>query len=313
MLSSAPQPQDLEGNSYAVAANDLASFSTYSSFYGCTNGFFLYYDQRFFEGLKGLVTLAVIGNPSTGQSLTLPRLKSKMRNGRTTYLLGYDPISKEFKVLSSAYQWVKNVWISVDCHVLTLGTRRLSWRKVQCCIPHWHSGKCICICGVLYYLTVSGTDVSDPMVVCFDLRTEKFSCVKFVGISSKAKPASQTLVNFDGKLGLLMSENFNCVYGGSKSFELWVLRDAAKHEWSVHVYMLPLLWGDVVTATMCIAGMVGTNEIVLSACKPDVHSYVIYYNVESKTITKVGVQGIEAFQGKYVDIGLNYVENVKLL
>ena len=57
--------------------------------------------------------------------------------------------------------------------------------------------------------------------------------------------------------------------------------------------------------TMCIDGMVGTNEIVLSACNRDVHSYVIYYNVESKTITKVGVQGIEAFQGKECEASLS--------
>ncbi|CAN7063334.1 unnamed protein product [Brassica rapa subsp. trilocularis] len=56
--------------------------------------------------------------------------------------------------------------------------------------------------------------------------------------------------------------------------------------------------------------MVGTNEIVLSACNRDVHSYVIYYNVESKTITKVGVQGIEDVD---IRLTLNYVENVKLL
>ena len=99
-----------------------------------------------------------------------------------------------------AYQCVKNVCISVDCHVLTLGTKRLSWRKVQCCIPHWPTPKSICIGRVLYYKTVSGTADSYSMVVCFDLRTEKFSCVKFSGISSKAKPASQTLVNYNGKL-----------------------------------------------------------------------------------------------------------------
>ena len=49
-----------------------------------------------------------------------------------------------------------------------------------------------------------------------------------------------------------MSEDFSCVYGGSKSFELWVLRDAAKHEWFTHVYVLPLLWKDVVTETPCV-------------------------------------------------------------
>ncbi|KAH0887433.1 hypothetical protein HID58_063529 [Brassica napus] len=181
MFSSVPQPQNPEGNSYAVSADHLAPFSTYSRFVGFTNGFFLYYDERLFDGLKGLVT------PSTGQSLTLPRLKWRVRrNGRRSHLLGYDPIAKEFK----------------------------------------------------------------------------FSCVKFSGISSKAKPASQTLVNYNGKLGLLMSEDFSCVYGGSKSFELWVLRDAAKHEWFTHVYVLPLLWKAVVTDTMCFDGMVGTNEIV---------------------------------------------------
>ncbi|CAF1872944.1 BnaC04g49820D [Brassica napus] len=209
MFSSVPQPQNPEGNSYAVSADHLAPFSTYSRFVGFTNGFFLYYDERLFDGLKGLVT------PSTGQSLTLPRLKWRVRrNGRRSHLLGYDPIAKEFKVLSMAYQ------SNVAYHI-----------------------------GLLPSLYAS-------------VVTEKFSCVKFSGISSKAKPASQTLVNYNGKLGLLMSEDFSCVYGGSKSFELWVLRDAAKHEWFTHVYVLPLLWKAVVTDTMCFDGMVGTNEIV---------------------------------------------------
>ncbi|KAH0930201.1 hypothetical protein HID58_015928 [Brassica napus] len=42
-------------------------------------------------------------------------------------------------------------------------------------------------------------------------------------------------------------------------------------------------------------------------------SYVIYFNVERKTITKVGIQGMEAFQGKRLDTHLNYAENVKLI
>ncbi|KAF3554797.1 hypothetical protein F2Q69_00018034 [Brassica cretica] len=96
MFSSVPQPQNPEGNSYAVSADHLAPFSTFSDCGG--------------ERL----------------SLTLPRLKWRVRrNGRRSHLLGYDPIAKEF--------------------------------KVQCCIPHWPTPKSICIGGVLYYKTVSGT------------------------------------------------------------------------------------------------------------------------------------------------------------
>ncbi|WZZ56007.1 hypothetical protein YC2023_056114 [Brassica napus] len=177
MFSSVPQPQNPEGNSYAVSADHLAPFSTYSRFVGFTNGFFLYCDERLFDGLKGLVT------PSTGQSLTLPRLKWRVRrNGSRSHLLGYDPIAKE---LSMAYR------SNVAFHI-----------------------------GLL------------PSLYASVVFTEKFSCVKFSGISR------------------------------SKSFELWVLRDAAKHEWFTHVYVLPLLWKAVVTDTMCFDGMVGTNEIV---------------------------------------------------
>ena len=41
--------------------------------------------------------------------------------------------------------------------------------------------------------------------------------------------------------------------------------------------------------------------------------YVIYYNVKSMTIRKVGIQGLEAFEGERINTYLNYVENVELL
>ncbi|KAH0886667.1 hypothetical protein HID58_062763 [Brassica napus] len=121
------------------------------------------------------------------------------------------------------------------------------------------------------------------MVACFDLRSEKFSFVNF----SRAMPSSTTLVNYNGKLGLLMSGDLGD-FG-----DIAIL--------------------DVAARNMCIAEMVGVNEIVLAPWFQNVPSYVIYFNVERKTITKVGIQGMEAFQGKRFDTYLNYVENVKLI
>lgn len=46
-------------------------------------------------------TVLVICNPSTGQSLPLP--KSKKGSSWESNFLGYDPIDKKFKVLASTY------------------------------------------------------------------------------------------------------------------------------------------------------------------------------------------------------------------
>ncbi|KAL0740653.1 hypothetical protein Bca4012_082166 [Brassica carinata] len=306
---SSPQPENPQENSYVVASNPLACFPRSNGFYGCTNGFFCYGANRILKGLKKPVRVPVVCNPSTGQSLTMPRLNSKKKYGVQSYL-GYEPIAKEFKVLSMNKLLVSGEWTSVEPQVMTLGTKKLSWRLVECCVPHLPSSKWICISGVLYYADRAAGSLENSMVVCFDLRSEKFSSVKF----GKAMPDSTTLVNYGGKLGLLMSGDSNDVTRASTSFELWVVRDAAKHEWSKHVYVLPPSWENVVAAEiMYIAGMVGVNEIVLAPWFQREPYYVIYYNVERKTITKVGIQGLEAFQGKSFHTYLNYVQNVKLL
>ncbi|RID66840.1 hypothetical protein BRARA_D01955 [Brassica rapa] len=272
-----PQPENPEENSHVVASNHLACFPSSYELFGCTNGFLCYGAKRILEGRINPAYVPVICNPSTGQSLILPTLKSRMRFGIESYL-GYEPIAKEFKVLSMESSYVSGH--SVRHQVLTLGTKKLSWRLVECCIPHRSSSQWICISGVLYYAARAVGSSVNSMVVSFDLRSEKFSSVKF----GKAMPDSTTLVNYDGKL-----------------------------EWSKHVYVLPSSWEDVVSEDMCIAGMVGVNEIVLAPWSQRVPSYVIYFNVERKTITKVGIQGPEAFTGKRFYTYLNHVENVKLL
>ncbi|CAN6968958.1 hypothetical protein Bca4012_033733 [Brassica carinata] len=292
-------------NSYVVATNHITRSPGYYKLFGCTNGFFCYGAK---QGRNKPVLVTVICNPSTGQSLTLPRLNSKEKYRVESYL-GYDPIAKQFKVLSLCDDGKEH-------RVLTLGTKKQSWRLVECCIPHCSSGKWICISGVLYYIaTESGSSSRESMVVCFDLsRSEKFSSVKLLGDFSKALPHSATMINYNGRLGLLTSSEHSWYVSRScKSFKLWVLRDAAKHEWSKRVYVLPPLWKDVVVGDMYIAGMVGTNEIVFTPSYQRVPYYVIYYNVKSKMIRKVGIHGMEAFEGERINTYLNYVENVELL
>ncbi|KAJ4903432.1 F-box protein [Raphanus sativus] len=129
--------------------------------------------------------------------------------------------------------------ISRQHRVRTLGTKYLSWRLVECCVPHFSSNKWICISGVLYYTAAHIFSSFSSMLVCFDLRSEKLSFVNFMETFNGAMHHSTITVNYNGKLGLLMSRYSPDVSRASTSLELWVLQDAAKHEWSKHVYVLP--------------------------------------------------------------------------
>ncbi|KAL0740657.1 hypothetical protein Bca4012_082170 [Brassica carinata] len=214
---SSPQPENPEENSYVVAANRLACFPRSYGFFGCTSGFLGYGAKRIFdltESGKNPVYVPVICNPNTGQSLTLPRLKSRKRFGLESYL-GYEPIAKQLKVLSMEISLV-----SMKHKVLTLGTQKLSWRLVECSIPHSPSRKWICISGVLYYAASVNSYSLNCMVVCFDLRTEKFTVINFMETFNRALPGSTNMVNYGGKLGFLMSGDSHDVTRASTSFEL---------------------------------------------------------------------------------------------
>ncbi|CAH8260070.1 unnamed protein product [Arabidopsis lyrata] len=178
---------------------------------------------------------------------------------------------------------------------------------IQCCKPHVPHGSEICINGVLYYTTVEKESLMVTTVVCFDISSEKFSFMKVTETFNRDLPRSTTMINYNGKLGLLMAEDF----------ELRVLEDAGKHEWSTHVYMLPPLWKNLVgeETNLRFLGLKGTNEIVLSCKYPSTFmpSYVFYYNIERNTIRRLQIQGMEEFNGKRCYIYLNHVENIKLI
>ncbi|KAL0801149.1 hypothetical protein Bca101_056325 [Brassica carinata] len=295
-------------------------------------------DRSYYEGcfvpVNGLVCLPhlleskkrvpMICNPSTGQSFVLPKVRTKGCDMVYSYLV-YDPVGKEFKLFSMTAR----VYGSCEEHqVLTLGTRKLSWRMIECSVSvRYAQFNGICIDGVLYYIGALNGPPWGHGIVCFDVRSEKF---KFVNKAEDMELWSgTTLVNYKGKLGVLLS--FGYITQDSEYFELWVLIDAEKHEWSKHVCVLPPLWKNIVSDTMLeFVGMTSRGEIVMSTCYLSNPFYVYYYNIEDNTITRVEVQGMEAFmkdntvtsiesQGMdafvycRVHISLSHVEDVKLM
>ncbi|XP_019094603.1 PREDICTED: putative F-box protein At1g53360 [Camelina sativa] len=127
------------------------------------------------------------------QSIFLPSVKA---SGITESYFGFDPISKQFKVL--CITWSRDG--TPDTHrILTLETGiKRRWRTIQDpVLPHDSMDYNICINGVLYY----GATFPDgcSKMVCFDFRFEKFS---FVKLHKDIVPNRRLqLFNCKGKLG----------------------------------------------------------------------------------------------------------------
>ncbi|KAG7573306.1 F-box associated domain type 3 [Arabidopsis suecica] len=278
------------------------------------NGLLCLRHECILKGRKKPVWGSVICNPSTGQSLPLPRMKTRRSFGGKSFF-GYDPIQKLFKVLSMTLPYGIYNGNCEEYQVLTLGTGKLSWRLIECCRPHFPVYNEVCINGVLYYLACVNGFLE--VVVYFDFGSEKFRFMKVMeNFSGAVRPGNvnTTLINYNGKLGLLMSGGLGCDNRISGSIELWVLEDPEKHEWSKHIYVLPPLWRNVVgEAELDFVGMIGTNEIVLSQRCLYERSYIFYYNITRNTIVKVEIQGMELFERSRLHTFLNHVENVKLM
>ncbi|KAG7573240.1 F-box-like domain superfamily [Arabidopsis suecica] len=299
---STPQPQNPDESSSSLAA----TYHMKIPFGGTCHVFSPIHGLSFIRDEQTFKLVSVICNTSTGQTLTLPKPKTRKRIYITSYF-GYDPLGKRFKVLSMT----QKDGISNEHQVLTLGTKKPSWRMIECCIPHHPTSDGICINGVLYYQASVNISSSISMIVCFDVRSEKFNFIKVMEPFTRVRVA--TLVNYNGKLALVTSERSSYICERRRRFEMWVLKDPEKHEWSKYVYELSHLWQCVLAEKLLnFVGVNGsTNEIVFMPVHPSDPFYVLYYSLERNTNRVVEIQGMGAFKGYLprVHIFLDHVED----
>lgn len=98
-------------------------------------------DKHILEAKKE--TVRVFFNPSTRESLILPKVKTRNVTAVMKTSLGYDPNDKKFKVLLSMTSKDFRKDKFEEKQVLTLGTG--TWRMFECCIPHYYVFQEICI------------------------------------------------------------------------------------------------------------------------------------------------------------------------
>ncbi|XP_023632626.1 putative F-box protein At1g20657 [Capsella rubella] len=316
---SSPKPRD---DSSPLAVSFHKSFPINRPFDICRPVSGFVYGFNYHKTSTGrTVSVPLICNPSTGQSWTLPSVKTN-RTIITSYF-GYDPIDKEFKVLCMTQSYLGEFG---EQKVLTLGTgKKLSWRKIKCDMQHFpcpvegepnhhyplYDG--ICIDGVLYYLgMVRGDADGFPDIICFDIKSEKFSYVKKThGMErNSGSVLEQTLVNYKGKIAKFQPkfDEHGTILTG---IQLYVLEDAEKHQWSSYIYVMPPPWKSIVEETkLRFVGTSDTGEIVLSPYNISDSSYLLSYDPERNTLTKVGIKGMEALKPHKSYAFLDHVENV---
>ncbi|CAF1824288.1 BnaC04g12790D [Brassica napus] len=103
------------------------------------------------------------------------------------------------------------------------------------------------------------------MLVCFDVRSEKYS---FVTLMESGK-YDATLISFQGKLASVRSSATTFLSGTSTSFEMCILEDPEKHEWSKRIFNLPPMWKEAAAGEyLGFVGVTVTNEVVISPLFP---------------------------------------------
>ncbi|ESQ30039.1 hypothetical protein EUTSA_v10012287mg, partial [Eutrema salsugineum] len=292
---SSPQPQKLDDNSSLVLTRYHVhhTHNIFPSKIGSPlGGFFC----RLYE------KTVFICNPVTGESISLLKTESKSLDVFMKPFLGYDPIDKQFKVLC-----ISIIDASDEHKILTLENGKHLWRDIECIEPHYPKSSGICLDGVLYYTAGVDRKFMVTMIVCFDIRFEKFSFIKID--KDSLMNSSCTLIDYKGKLGALQ---FTLSY--PKRLEFWLLEDAEKCTWSTNIYTFPSFTQNFVNRTgLAIVGMTDSGEVVLSPHVITDPFYIYYYDLKSNGFTRVQIKGLELFKTKRVNISLDYSENLKFM
>ncbi|XP_010489757.1 PREDICTED: putative F-box protein At3g10790 [Camelina sativa] len=261
---------------------------------------------EFFPPVRGLLCClndnnrVMIGNPTTCQFITLPRVQT-VRKG-ISYFFGYDPVNGEYKVLcmTASRNGTASDVVSQEHQVFTLGARSKKWRKIECKHPHYTSPRTegLCSNGFVYYLAWIQLDLS---LICFDVRSEKFSLIELPKGGNV-----QYLSHYGEKIVAA-----NLLVTGT--LDLWVLEDASKPHWSEISIVIPS-WTDSYGQFefFILRGRLGNGELVLAPVFVTDPFFILCYDLKESKARKIQMEGIGTHLMR-INVYLDHVESPMVL
>ncbi|XP_013637516.1 PREDICTED: F-box protein At1g30790-like [Brassica oleracea var. oleracea] len=239
----------------------------------------------------------IICNPSTRQVITF-HCKA---NGTC---LGYDPVDDQFKaltLLTSRYDLIHNPSLMCMHEVITLGRGGRVVSRTQVTSPPYRRMTVgLCINGFIYYgaSVPNQTEASPPppVFVCFDVRNERILSFITTPKDVLVWKGFTSLIEYKGKLAVVVP----ICLGGASSFDrfnLWILEDVTKHEWSGQSFELPssLPFTLGMGERMISQGTNKAGEIIFSpSTLPDRAQpfYVFFFNPDTKSTRRVRIHGV---------------------
>ncbi|AEC06248.1 F-box associated ubiquitination effector family protein [Arabidopsis thaliana] len=251
-------------------------------------------------------TKAMIGNPSTGQFVSLLR-------GERTYYLFLDMIQlmictkccarRQLNVDHHVFNWEGPMWeesMSEEHQVFTLGAKQ-KWRMLECKYTHRHYPRSQGICwnGVVYYLASFNDKRS---LMSFDLRSEDFNVIKL--LKNHKLQEYGKLVDHTGKITIMC-------HASNGLLDLWVLEDANKGEWSTAAAVIPSIEDLVGNREHVFSGILGIGEIILVPLLPPNTFFFLCYDPKEKNARKVVIESIG--EAAHVRVFFDYVESHMVL
>ncbi|CAH8279476.1 unnamed protein product [Arabidopsis lyrata] len=219
----------------------------------------------------------IVCNPSTRQVITLP-----IKGPRAS--LGYDPVGEQFKVLNLVSS--PDMYLGFLVHeVITLGGGGEESRNQVTTAPYYPVTKGLYINGSIYHGAWAPRLRMDPVIVCFDVRYESLSFIKAPRVVV-VRERESILIDYKGKLASIAINP----YAPFQIFDLWILEDVNKHDWSKQTFELPFS-----LVNMTSPGTNKAGEIIFApkTLPPTVQPFFIfYYNVETKDLRRVSLHGI---------------------
>ncbi|KAF2540157.1 hypothetical protein F2Q70_00033731 [Brassica cretica] len=257
-------------------------------------------------------TTFIICNPSTRQVISF-----HCKAFRTS--LGYDPVHDQFKaltLLTSVYDYIHNPSLMMCTHeVIRLGRGgRVVSRSSQVTSPYYLPMTVgLSINGFMYYgasvpVPNEAETPPTPVFVCFDVKNERI--LSFITTPKEVLvwKVYTSLIEYKGKLAVVVPTNCFRTASSFDRFNLWILEDVTKHEWSRQSFQLPLplpFTRAPMGQRLISQGTNKAGEIIFSPttlpgrAKP---FYVFYFNTDTKSARRVRIHGVadtEEFWSRY--------------
>ncbi|XP_024013370.1 putative F-box protein At3g47150 [Eutrema salsugineum] len=266
-----------------------------------------------YNACRGLICVGTgfkdvgIYNHSTRQLHTFPQFKFKKGPEvfpRPNYMLGYDPVEDQYKVLAvDAFSDQR-----LEHKVVTLGGEE-AWREAPCvACPHIVSTRGLYMNGTLYYeASRKYLDYQNTIyiIVSFDVMLETFNIIKvpskvltlgmwfpypWVDTSESDNDTDKTLINYRGKIGVVENPRLK------GSFRMWVVEDAEKEEWSMSTFHLPE--SAAAGLDFLVMDTFSNGEICLVPKELSDPFCLYYYNLEKKSMRSVRIEGLPVSEFK---------------